>query len=289
MIEPLVTTLLFPVCSCMCGIYPSFSFFWDDIVFCPQQFATQIALIHTSICFPYRKDRIFWSKSTRSAMGGLYAFRFYSFSADVDRVGFDKVQVLTFCVCSPLKLGHSFNHKYFLSPPGLLTLAALLSPAKYRQKHSYQPQIQSTPSHWGWPCPIVDSKSVNWFQSTPPHWGWQHSMPVQFPLLFISIHTLTLRVTSIVRSKVYFTYYFNPHPHTEGDNAYGVVVTHVNAFQSTPSHWGWPENCHFIGKLPAISIHTLTLRVTLNISREFPIGKISIHTLTLRVTKATFF
>ena len=173
MIEPLVTTLLFPVCSCMCGIYPSFSFFWDDIVFCPQQFATQIALIHTSICFPYRKDRIFWSKSTRSAMGGLYAFRFYSFSADVDRVGFDKVQVLTFCVCSPLKLGHSFNHKYFLSPPGLLTLAALLSPAKYRQKHSYQPQIQSTPSRR----------------------GWQACREYLRSLYGISIHTLTLRVT----------------------------------------------------------------------------------------------
>lgn len=134
---------------------PVFFFFWDDIVFCLQQFATQIALIHTSICFPYRKDRIFLSKSTRSAMGGLYAFRFYSFSADVDRVGFDKVQVLTFCVCSPLKLGHSFNHKYFLSPPGLLTLAALLSPAKYRQKHSYQPQIQSTPSRRGWQLHLV--------------------------------------------------------------------------------------------------------------------------------------
>ena len=174
MIEPLVTTLLFPVCSCMCGIYPSFSFFWDDIVFCPQQFATQIALIHTSICFPYRKDRIFLSKSTRSAMGGLYAFRFYSFSADVDRVGFDKVQVLTFCVCSPLKLGHSFNHKYFLSPPGLLTLAALLSPAKYRQKHSYQPQIQSTPSHR----------------------GWQACREYLRSLYGISIHTLTLRVTA---------------------------------------------------------------------------------------------
>ena len=217
MIEPLVTTLLFPVCSCMCGIYPSFSFFWDDIVFCPQQFATQIALIHTSICFPYRKDRIFWSKSTRSAMGGLYAFRFYSFSADVDRVGFDKVQVLTFCVCSPLKLGHSFNHKYFLSPPGLLTLAALLSPAKYRQKHSYQPQIQSTPSRR----------------------GWQACREYLRSLYGISIHTLTLRVTVDFIHYFIPDIHFNPHPHTEGD-AVGIWFPLLPVkFQSTPSHWGW--------------------------------------------------
>ena len=191
MIEPLVTTLLVPVCSCMCGIYPSFSFFWDDIVFCPQQFAAQITLTHTSICFPYRKDGIFLSKSTRSAMGGLYAFRFYSFSADVDRVGFDKVQVLTFCVCSPLKLGHSFNHKYFLSPPGLLTLAALLSPAKYRQKHSYQPQIQSTPSRRGWQAWTNVSMTSRIFQSTPSRGGWQEIAERHGLDYEISIHTLT--------------------------------------------------------------------------------------------------
>lgn len=96
MIEPLVTTLLVPVCSCMCGIYPSFSFFLRrHRLLSPAVCGTNYANPYQHM-FPVPQGRDFLSKSTRSAISGLYAFRFYSFSADMDRVGFDKVQVLTF-------------------------------------------------------------------------------------------------------------------------------------------------------------------------------------------------
>ena len=56
----------------------------------------------------------------------------------------------------------------------------------------------------------------------------------------ISIHTLTLRVTSAKKASKSSLVDFNPHPHTEGDdNISQMLVAESN-----------------------ISIHTLTLRVT---------------------------
>ena len=55
----------------------------------------------------------------------------------------------------------------------------------------------------------------------------------------ISIHTLTLRVTSAKKASKSSLVDFNPHPHTEGDGSYAVLDMDI-----------------------IISIHTLTLRVT---------------------------
>ena len=91
----------------------------------------------------------------------------------MDRVDFEKVLVLTFLAYSPLKLDHSFNYKYFLSPPGLLTLAA-----------PYHPQS------------IVKNIRTNLKFNPHPHAkGDLTHFSCNSNPLSISIHTLAWRVT----------------------------------------------------------------------------------------------
>ena len=123
----------------------------------------------------------------------------------------------------------------------------------------------------------------------------------------ISIHTLTLRVTTALTGPHLIRENFNPHPHTEGDKtaqAWRERIQDFNphphtegdrsswqpnacylAFQSTPSHWGWLGLRTYLRLAFQISIHTLTLRVTLCEAYLHKLYGISIHTLTLRVTK----
>ena len=215
MIEPLVTTLLVPVCSCMCGIYPSFSFFLRrHRLLSPAVCGTNYANPYQHM-FPVPQGRDFLSKSTRSAISGLYAFRFYSFSADMDRVGFDKVQVLTFlAVLWSWAIRSTIN--IFFRLLGYLRLPLRIT-RKVSSKHSYQPQIQSTlslrgwranrllynkpwtfqstPSRRGWQYPGLNCVLSQQFQSTPSRGGWRKKFSVTAYAREISIHTLAWRVT----------------------------------------------------------------------------------------------
>lgn len=125
MIEPLVTTLLFPVCSCMCGIYPSL-------------FLRRHRLLPPAVCgancanpyqhmFPVPQGRDF-CLNRPVPQRVLIRFSFLQLFHWCGSGKLWKSSVLTFLAYSPLKLDHSFNYKYFLSPPGLLTLAAPYHP-----------------------------------------------------------------------------------------------------------------------------------------------------------------
>ena len=79
---------------------------------------------------------------------------------------------------------------------------------------------------------------------------------------------------------------FNPHPHAEGDSNLSRVQLSLLTFQSTPSRRGWLFYVVHGNSATAVSIHTLTQRVTsFPQPKIFDGGKVSIHTLTQRVTQ----
>ena len=81
-------------------------------------------------------------------------------------------------------------------------------------------------------------------------------------ILFISIHTLTWRVTCVNTPISSHYRHFNPHPHVEGDLLsirFPWFLAHFNPHPHVEGdRGGYPKVKHY----SKISIHTLTWRVT---------------------------
>ena len=115
-----------------------------------------------------------------------------------------------------------------------------------------------------------------------PHAEGDVFLSLKLTVLVVSIHTLTRRVTRL-RVDCAPSVGFNPHPHAEGDFKSLSIEMRAISFNPHPHAEGdlWALHSH---EAFAVSIHTLTRRVTggqQGCCTQFPV---SIHTLTRRVT-----